>query len=120
MFSFLIKTNFDVFFKFLCVSVWVTSNGNKRHEEVWGVGGNEMGESGGEDVGSVTNRAIALVYELQLLFVCGRWTRTPHTKSTISSVHASDLFVCIFMQNIYIPKLMMMHGSCYEPCIEKG
>lgn len=31
------------------------------------IGGDEVGESGGEDVGSVTNRTATLVYEFQLL-----------------------------------------------------
>lgn len=56
----------------------VTSDGNERHEKVGGVGGDEMGKSGGEHVRSVTHRAVAFVYELQLLFVCGR-RNPPHT-----------------------------------------
>lgn len=37
-----------------------------------GVGGDEVGESGGEDIGSVTNGAATLVDEFQLLaFVKG-------------------------------------------------
>jgi hypothetical protein len=43
------------------------SNGYERDEEMGRVGGDEMGESGGEDVWSVTNRAVGLVYEFQLL-----------------------------------------------------
>lgn len=45
----------------------VTSDGDERDEEVRRIGGDEVRESGGEDVGSVANGAAALVYELQLL-----------------------------------------------------
>lgn len=65
-----------------------------------------MGKSSGEDVGSVTNRAIALVYELQLLFVCGRWTRTPQKDKIndhqLCTRNQTCMSVCVFMQNLYI------------------
>lgn len=44
-----------------------TSDGNERNEEVGRVSGNKMGESGGEDIGSVTDGAATLVDEFQLL-----------------------------------------------------
>jgi hypothetical protein len=70
-------TSFEVFIVFF-YWVGVTSDGNERHEKVGGVGGDEMGESGGEHVRPVTDRAVAFVYELQLLFVCG-WGTPPPT-----------------------------------------
>jgi len=45
----------------------VTSKGNKRHDKVSATGGNEMRQSGGEDMGPVSHRAIALVDEFKLL-----------------------------------------------------
>lgn len=43
------------------------SNGDEGDDEVGGVGGDEMRESGGEDIRSVPNCATALVYELHFL-----------------------------------------------------
>lgn len=45
----------------------VTSDGDERDEEVRRIGGDEVRESGGEDVGSVADSTATLVYELQLL-----------------------------------------------------
>ena len=45
----------------------LTSDGDERDEEVRRIGGDEVRESGGEDVGSVPNSAATPVYELQLL-----------------------------------------------------
>lgn len=50
--------------KFWCKT---TSDGYKRNDEVGRVGSNEMGESGGEDIGSVTHRAATLMDEFQFL-----------------------------------------------------
>lgn len=47
-------------------------DGEKRENEVGAVGGDEVGEGRGEDVGAIPHRATAPVDELQLL------TRCPH------------------------------------------
>lgn len=52
---------------FLHLLLQFLSNGNERHDEVRAVGGNEMRESGGEDTGPVSHRAIAFMDEFQFL-----------------------------------------------------
>lgn len=43
------------------------SNGDEGHDEMGGVGGDEMRESGREHIGPIPNCATAPVYKLQFL-----------------------------------------------------
>lgn len=47
----------------------MTSNGHERDDEVRRISGNEVRESSGEDIWSVTNCTATLVYELKFLFL---------------------------------------------------
>jgi len=44
-----------------------TSDRNERQDQIRRVGGNQMCESGGENMGSVAHRATTLVYKFQFL-----------------------------------------------------
>lgn len=53
----------------------LTSNGDERDNEVRRIGGDEVRESGGEDIWSVPNSTATLVYEFQLLFLQQKSTK---------------------------------------------
>lgn len=71
----------------------MTSDGDERDEEVRRIGGDEVRESGGEDVGSVANSAAALVYELQLLALFRR-DEAPQNQPRVISLSLRHFLSC--------------------------